>query len=108
MLHPADIAARWGGEEFCVLLSATDATQATTLARHIRADFSRRCRQIPMPVASSPVTASIGVAHGAWREVSLDVLQQRADAALYEAKRAGRDRVTVAAEPQRVPTVAES
>ncbi len=95
VLRPADIPARWGGEEFCVLLPATDATQAATLARHIRADFSRRCRQIPV-LSMSPVTASIGVAHGAWREVGFEALQQRADAALYEAKRAGRNQVTVA------------
>lgn len=106
VLRPDDIPARWGGEEFCVLLPGTRATQAITLARHLRTDFSRRCRQIPA-LAASPVTASVGIADGAWCDAGFDTLQRRADAALYEAKRTGRDRVSIA-DDQRVPTVAES
>jgi diguanylate cyclase (GGDEF)-like protein len=85
----ADVKARWGGEEFLVALEhATTAELATWLEErlaHVR-DAVR--------VAGAPVTFSAGVALVDGR--GLDVALVAADAALYRAKRAGRDRVEVA------------
>jgi diguanylate cyclase (GGDEF)-like protein len=90
-----DIVARWGGEEFVMLLPETDSTQACALAERLRASFA----EAPVPVDEGqavPITASFGVAV---REgsMSLDQLLQAADSALYRAKDAGRDRVVCSA-----------
>jgi diguanylate cyclase (GGDEF)-like protein len=85
-----DLVARYGGEEFLVLLPETKARGAADLADRIR----RRLETLPGPAGH--VTLSIGVAefprHGDTGEKLIDV----ADAALYEAKRGGRNRVIVA------------
>ncbi len=90
-----DLVARYGGEEFLVLLPETKARGAADVANRIR----RRLETLPAPAGH--VTLSIGVAefplHGDTGEKLIDV----ADAALYEAKRAGRNRVIVAATPIR-------
>ena len=88
-LRAGDFAVRLGGEEFCVLLSHAAEEQALEAAwRLLRAIRSRPVRT---PVAELAVTASAGVA--AWRRrESVEALIDRADQALYEAKRAGRDR----------------
>ena len=96
-LRPDDLVFRVGGEEFLVVLPLTDAEQAVAVAERVRTSVSRR------PVAGLRVTVSIGVA--AWAESHyLDplVLQRRADAAMYEAKSSGRDRVVVWHEPEPV------
>lgn len=90
-----DLVARYGGEEFLVLLPETKARGAADLADRIRA-----CLQT-LPAPGGSVTLSIGVAefplHGDSGEKLIDV----ADAALYEAKRGGRNRVSVAGAPVR-------
>jgi diguanylate cyclase (GGDEF)-like protein len=90
-----DIVARWGGEEFVMLLPETDSAQACALAERLRESFA----QSPVPLDEGhavPITASFGVAV---REgpMSLDQLLQAADTALYRAKDAGRDRVMCSA-----------
>lgn len=86
-----DIAGRMGGEEFAVLLPQTDAGQACEIAERLR-------RHIADAVISDGqgetlrVTASIGIATLS-SETSVDNLLSRADKAMYEAKRAGRDKV---------------
>ena len=88
-----DIVARFGGEEFAVLLSDVDAAAAT--------DIAERCRQAvaQQPFVTSvcqlPITISLGVADVASLASSdhHDRLVEAADAKLYEAKRSGRDRV---------------
>jgi diguanylate cyclase (GGDEF)-like protein len=90
-----DLVARYGGEEFLVLLPETKTKGAADLAARIR----RRLLTLPAPAGL--VTVSIGVAefplHGDTGEKLIAV----ADAALYEAKRGGRDRVIVADAPVR-------
>jgi diguanylate cyclase (GGDEF)-like protein len=90
-----DLVARYGGEEFLVLLPETKARGVADLADRIR----RRMETLPGPAGQ--VTLSIGVAefplHGDTGEKLIDV----ADAALYEAKRGGRNRVVVAGTPIR-------
>jgi diguanylate cyclase (GGDEF)-like protein len=91
-----DTVARYGGEEFAVLLPDTDAPGAAILAERIRAAVEER--NIPHPgVPQGRVTISIGVATTSGKDLpEPTVLVKSADRALYEAKRAGRNRVRVA------------
>ena len=84
---------RLGGEEFVVLLPATPLEPAVTVAEAIRAGYARRSRAIA-PL-QGPVTVSIGIAETVGDE-EMEAVIERADAALYRAKRKGRDRVEVA------------
>ncbi|MFF5075555.1 GGDEF domain-containing protein [Actinoplanes sp. NPDC000266] len=92
-LRPADLVARWGGEEFVVLLPQTTEAEAAAIAERVRQQIADR--PVLLPTGPVPITASIGVAnsrHGG----DDDMLVERADQALYEAKRSGRNRVAVA------------
>lgn len=85
-----DIVARWGGEEFIVLLPETDGERAAALAERLRKDIARlgfRAGQGP-----AAITASFGVAARNGHE-SLDDLICAADHRLYAAKAGGRNRV---------------
>lgn len=96
-----DLAGRWGGEEFALLLPGTDLEGGRQLADRIREMVA--AKRLTAPDGDSiPVTASFGVA--SFPEARTQAaLVAAADAALYEAKRAGKDRVAVA-EPAAVPT----
>jgi len=86
-----DTCARLGGEEFAVLLPRTDADAAVNLADELRRTLERAC----VPTSAGVIvryTVSVGVASLDAGE-TLSGLLQRADAALYAAKRAGRNRV---------------
>jgi diguanylate cyclase len=90
-----DIAARLGGEEFAVLLPATSLEGAQALAEQIRQAIEKgRVRRSQGPAVGN-VTISVGVAQ-ATAEESLERLIERADAAMYAAKQAGRNRVVSA------------
>lgn len=84
-LRPQDIAARFGGEEFALLLPDTGASGGHRVAQRVLEAF--RAWDWPQ----RPVTVSIGIA-GVQPGDSADTLIARADAALYAAKSAGRDR----------------
>ena len=88
-LRAGDFAIRLGGEEFCVFLSHAAEEQALEAAWRLL----RAIRQRPVRTAEGTlmITASAGVA-GWRRRESVDSLIDRADQALYEAKRSGRDR----------------
>lgn len=92
-LRGQDSIFRLGGEEFVVILPGTRIPDAERLAGTIRRTLGT---QLEGP--GGPVTASMGVAELAPSEPVREWLA-RADAALYEAKRGGRDRVVVAAGP---------
>lgn len=86
-LRDTDVLARWGGEEFIILAPETNSEQGYHLAEKLRAEVSGT----PFPHVGK-VTCSMGMAE--WRSgETFDALCQRADAALYQAKEAGRNRV---------------
>ena len=85
-LREGDLAFRVGGEEFVVLLPGEDLAAATARAERLRAAVAAE------PVAGLPVTISAG-AVSTGGDGALSALLRGADAALYEAKNAGRDRV---------------
>ena len=91
--RPGDLVARYGGEEFAIVLPGLDARSAAAVAMKICSDL----RALALPHVGSPfgiVTISAGVASIDEVEVrSSAALLARADAELYEAKRAGRNRV---------------
>jgi len=91
--RPADLVARYGGEEFAILLPDTDLAGALKLAE----DCRRHLAQLALPhpggidgvVTMSVGAASVSPAEGG----SIEILVAAADAALYDAKRSGRNRV---------------
>ena len=88
--------ARYGGEEFVLLLPGVDGVAARTRAELLRAAVA--ATPLATEQGPQPVTVSIGVATLRPRAAdALDELLRRSDAALYRAKREGRDRVVVAA-----------
>ena len=87
----SDVAIRLGGEEFLLLLVDTDAAVAEIVAERIRATIAA----LGIPHEGNPngvVTASFGVASASTRGATLEQLIESADAALYVAKSAGRNR----------------
>src|ERR671911_1175707 len=92
-----DTAARWGGEEFAVILPGTDLEGASQVAERIRAALAER--EIPsVEGAHLHVTASFGVAVSN-PTTTVQQLVEAADEALYRAKRAGKDRVYAGTDP---------
>ncbi len=98
-LRTTDLLARWGGEEFIVLLPNTPQIRAQQLAERVREAVSASA-QLVLGDQSVQVTVSVGVAGTApGPAVSLETLIQRADEALYRAKHAGRDQVSMSEQP---------
>jgi len=90
-----DLVARIGGEEFCVIFGGASMADAETAADRLR----QAIRALRIPIGDSEtvtVTASIGLAEIIPGGAAPEILK-RADAALYEAKRQGRDRLRIAA-----------
>ena len=95
-VRPGDLVGRIGGDEFGVLLVGAGADEARAVAERIRDRASR----LPLPdgYAGPPVGASIGIALAAGHDKPAAVLAT-ADAALYDAKAAGKGRVEIRTEP---------
>jgi diguanylate cyclase (GGDEF)-like protein len=92
VLRTRDFAGRKGGEEFAVLLPDTEIAAALEIAERVRAAIA----EITLPGSDVSVTASLGVAGFPDHASTLDRLERLADAALYVAKRQGRNRVELA------------
>ena len=94
-LRPLDLAVRLGGEEFAVIWAQPERGGEARLGERLREVIAAT----PFPTAAGPlaVTVSVGVARALDVEEAPATVFRRADAALYEAKRAGRDRVELAA-----------
>lgn len=89
----ADLPARYGGDEFAVLLVDADRARAVEVAERIRAEAERQAFDVDPALRC---TLSIGVAQADDRYDSLDAWVRAADAALYRAKDAGRNQVAAA------------
>jgi len=93
----ADLACRYGGEEFVLILPDSDQNAAAAIAERLRA----RMDHDPIPVAGGQkqltITISLGVATIQGSEDTAEAILKRADEALYKAKRDGRNRVMLAA-----------
>lgn len=103
-LRETDIGARWGGDEFAVLAPNTTRPAALTLAERLRA-------MIPQQSAPWALSGSLGVAivdpKADGDVVDSATLMRAADAALYEAKRSGRNRVVTASPHHLAPEDAQ-
>ena len=86
-VRTSDVVGRLGGDEFAVLMPETDAQLADAAAKRLVASLRDVFRGTPN------VTASIGVVACTATEASTDDLLRRADRAMYDAKKAGKDRV---------------
>jgi two-component system cell cycle response regulator len=88
-----DLACRYGGEEFVVVMPDTDPSFAWTVAERLRQSME----SVPFPISRAPhgltVTVSIGIANSEGHTDNAEALLHRADQALYRAKREGRNRV---------------
>src|SRR6266704_6926935 len=86
-VRQADVVGRLGGDEFAVLMPETDAPLADAAAKRLVVELRTVFKGTPT------VTASIGVVSCAATDASTDDLLRRADAAMYDAKKSGKDRV---------------
>jgi diguanylate cyclase (GGDEF)-like protein len=87
-----DCVARYGGEEFAVILPRTDVDSAFNVAQNIRQALARNPLLLDLTPPMTPVTVSIGAACYEPGD-PLTEWVERTDAALYQAKKEGRDRV---------------
>jgi len=92
-IREADELARWGGEEFLVLMPETGLAEAHELAERLRSVLA--ASPIELGQQTIPITGSFGVAQY-HRGEDLDACVKRADQALYRAKDLGRNRVVIA------------
>jgi diguanylate cyclase (GGDEF)-like protein len=94
-LRRSDIVGRYGGEEFAVILQDTDAPTAVLVMDRLREQFAQIHHQIGAAQVSATISAGIVAVTG---YASSPALLAAADAALYQAKRAGRNQVRLAAD----------
>jgi two-component system cell cycle response regulator len=88
-----DLACRYGGEEFVIVMPETDMGVATVVAERLRRRIATEPFSIQQGAGSLPVTISIGIAALSEPTDTAAVILKRADQALYRAKRDGRNRV---------------
>lgn len=98
-VRAVDFPARYGGEEFAVIVPQVEALALAAIAERIRANIEA----LPAPLDGAPVTVSIGAALYPDDARDREVLFQTADARLYEAKKAGRNRVIAPAAALTLP-----
>lgn len=96
-----DIAARYGGDEYIVLLPETDSARAVPAAERLRMDIERTFFTVPGGTRS--ITISIGIACFPDHGVRVEDIISQADKALFMSKKRGKNRSTVADSPE-LPT----
>lgn len=102
-LRDVDLVARWGGEEFLILLPRTGLEEAVAVLERLRVEVARQV--INTDAGPTAITLSVGVAE-ALPGMSIEVLEGVADRRLYAAKGAGRNRV-IASDPAGTSELAE-
>ena len=105
-VRESDLAGRWGGEEFVLLLSGTGAEGGAQLAERVRRKLAERTILAP-DGTRIPITASFGVAAHPPAQADGELVAA-ADEALYRAKREGKNRVEIAPGATARPRVAFS
>jgi len=103
-VRTTDTAYRYGGDEFCILLRETAASEGMHFAERIR----QRIEQRFAAGAATGITVSIGVADFSAETPTPRALIEGADAAMYESKHAGRNRVAFSARPPSTSALAPS
>jgi two-component system, cell cycle response regulator len=92
-----DLACRYGGEEFVVVMPDTDMELACSVAERLRRSVETELFEISRAPHKLNITISIGIAGSEGSNDTAEALLHRADQALYRAKRDGRNRVVAAA-----------
>lgn len=94
-VRSVDLVARFGGEEFVVLLPETSVAQSLIAAERIRCEVQAQPIGIGDGAPPVALTISVGAASAGSAAPTLDEILARADEAVYRAKRAGRNQVCV-------------
>ncbi len=94
-LRSIDLAGRWGGEEFIILLPDTTAEQAQIIIDRMRVNIENTSFTSTSPSQQFNITVSFGLADSSLAGVSLKEIIFKADKALYQAKENGRNQVVV-------------
>ncbi|MBA8613249.1 GGDEF domain-containing protein, partial [Vibrio cholerae] len=89
-LRKSDIFARWGGEEFIILLPETSVNQALILTESLRVNIKKH-----QFTGKKPITISLGISEVLKSDEGMEIVIDRADRALYQAKKTGRDKVVL-------------
>jgi len=106
--RPVDMLARWGGEEFAILLAGTDEAVARQVADRVCLAVQAQALPHAASTCADVVTVSVGMAMAPSGEPCLPLeLMHRADAALYAAKHGGRNRVACARDVARLTPEAQ-
>ncbi len=92
-VRSSDFVARWGGEEFIIMLNGTDIDNAALIAEKLRATIESNAAL--QALVDFPVTASFGITSIEEND-NTDVIFKRVDRALYQAKSEGKNRVIIA------------
>ena len=98
-IRAGDLAARWGGEEFAILVQEADPEPLAATAERLR--ISRRAPRSRPPATILPVRISVGGTPADAADTATSLIA-RADGALYLAKEGGRDRIAIV-DPAGVP-----
>jgi diguanylate cyclase (GGDEF)-like protein len=103
LLRAQDVAGRYGGDEFLVVLTRTDLDEAQRTAQRLRRNIARRDEGTP--AACRDLRVSMGLAQVEPMDKGFTDIVARADAALYQAKRDGRDTIRARQSGARDPVV---
>ncbi|MDP4529460.1 diguanylate cyclase [Alkalimonas delamerensis] len=95
-LRGQDLIARWGGEEFLLLMPQTDLQQAAHLMEELRVGM----QQLNVPELTTPLSATFGISPVATQADALEQAVKAADMALYQGKALGRDRIVLASQAE--------